>query len=317
VHRYDPDPMQHALTVAVTGASGFVGRAACARLRARGHDVRPVPRVNEPRGAEAVRALFHGADAVLHLAALAHRTGGDQPTEQEYMESNAEHAGRTAKLARECGVRRFVFMSSVAVYGAPDRMPVDEETPLLPITAYGRSKARGEALVVQALEAGGWVILRPPVVHGPGQPGNLARLAAVIDRGLPIPDFGPGIRRSIIALENLVDATMVALCDPRAAGRVWTIADGTAFTVRELGTIAAAARGRHARFVRIPVAALRAGRAIASALSAGGIPAGDRLAEDFRRLGTGFEVDGTRFMRQLDWTPPADPITAMRAAFAP
>lgn len=308
--------MQHALTVAVTGASGFVGGAACARLRALGHHVRPVPRGSEPGHAEAVRSVLRGADAVLHLAALAHRTGGDRPTEPEYLESNAELAGRTAALARECGVGRFVFMSSVAVYGAPDRMPVNEETPLLPVTAYGRSKARGEELVTRALDAGSWVILRPPVVHGPGQPGNLARLARAIDRGLPIPDFGPGIRRSTVALENLVDATMVALRDPHAAGRAWTIADGPALTVRELGTIAAAARGRRARFVRVPIAALRAGRAIAHALSSGGIGAGDRLAEDLRRLGTGFEVDGTRFMRELGWTPPVDPLAALSAAFA-
>lgn len=302
--------------MAVTGASGFIGRATCARLRALGHEVRPVPRGHAGGGPEAVRSLLNGADAVLHLAALAHRTGAAQPSESEYLESNAELAGRTAALARECGVRRFVLMSSVAVHGAPTRMPVSEATPVAPVTAYGRSKARGEELVAQALDADARVILRPPVVHGPGQPGNLARLARAIDRGLPVPDFGPSVRRSIMALDNLVDATIVALLDPRAPGRTWALADGPALTIRELCAVAAAARGRRARIVRVPGAALRVGRAAAHALAAAGLSAGDRLSEDLRRLGMGFEVDGTRFMRELEWNPPVDPLSAMRQAFA-
>lgn len=309
--------MPRPIVIAVTGSSGFVGRAACRRLRADGHEVRPVThRAPGPGLREGLRAQLAGADAVLHLAALAHRTGSDRPSESEYGFANAGLAECVALAARDCGIRRLVLMSSVAVHGMPARMPVDEGTPIAPVTAYGRSKALGERLVAQAFADGEWVILRPPVVHGPGQPGNLARLADAIDRRLPVPDFGPSVRRSTMAIDNLVDATALAILDPRAARRTYVLSDGPALTVRELASIAAKARGERARIVRVPRPLLAAAGAAASALAAAGLRLGDRLGEDLRRLGSGFVVDGSRFRLDLGWAPPVDPTAALLRSFA-
>jgi nucleoside-diphosphate-sugar epimerase len=293
------------MRILVTGASGFVGTALCRTLPARGHEVRAAVRTASALGA--ARADFHrvvipdiaagfdrgalldGIDTVVHLAAIAHRAAGDA----EVRRVNSDATVRLAEAAA-ASVRRFVFLSSVKVHGedSGSGMYGEDDAPR-PEDSYGRSKLEAERSLTEIAARSGMelVLIRPPLVYGPGVKANFLRLLGWIDSGLPLPFASVRNRRSLIYLGNLVDA--IARCAEHPAARgPFLVSDEETVSTPELVSRIARALERPARLFPAPPALLRVA----------GMIAGRR--DEIRRLTGNLAIDSSRARRLLDWRPP-------------
>jgi len=307
--------------VLVTGATGFVGRALLPRLLEQGWVVRAAVRRPDaalPEGVEAVvagdleagvdwRPALEGVDLVVHLAARVHvmgETGMD--VLERYRRTNVAATRRLAEAARAAGVRRFLLMSSVKAMGEGGGAPFTEATPPAPADPYGVSKLEAEAaLCAAAGDAAGdameWVVLRPPLVYGPGVGANFGKLLTLARRGVPLPLGAVRNRRGLIFVGNLADAVIRCLTHPGAAGRCFLIQDGEPLAVPELVRRLAACFGRRALLVPVPVALLRLAARVLGARAA------------FDRLCGSLEVDDSALRRATGWTPPFTVDEGLRA----
>lgn len=297
--------------VLVTGATGFIGRHLLARLLRDGHAVRGTfrtrgPGAPLPAGAAAVPIeaigpetewghLLAGVDTVFHLAARVHvmkEPGGDPLA--LYREVNVAGTARLARQAATAGVRRLVFLSSVKAHGEETREPYREDSPLAPRDPYGISKMEGEEALRRIEREAGLeiVILRPPLVYGPGVKANFLALLRWVDRGWPLPLASTRNARSLIYVGNLVDALTRCGDDPRAAGKTYLVSDGEDVSTSGLVRSMAAALGRPPRLVPFPT----------GALTLAGRLTGRRATVE--RLVGSLRVDAARIRRELGWSPP-------------
>lgn len=190
-------------------------------------------------------AAVTGCDAVVHLAAHVHvmrRQAGDAAG--EFHRVNVEGSENLAHQAARAGVRRFVFLSSVKVNGeASGERAFVETDPIMPKDAYGVSKAEAEnRLQIISNETGmEVVILRPPLVYGPGVKANFLRLLRAVDSGVPLPFSSISNLRSLVYVGNLVDALGACLTQPAAANRTFFVSDdhdvSTPQLIREIAEV--------------------------------------------------------------------------------
>lgn len=249
-------------TVAITGVTGFVGRALAPALEARGWTVRGVVRAAPRPGQVAIGELARpvdwapvvdGADVIVHLAGIAHTHG---VADEAYDEVNHRRTAELARAARGAGVSRLVFVSSIkAQSGATSRGLLDEHSPATPDDAYGRSKLAAERAIADS--GVGFAILRPVLIYGPGVKGNLASLDRLARLPVPLPFGAMHNRRSLCALAGLIDAIELVATDARAAGEVAIAADREPIELRDLIAAIRAARGRRPWLVPVPPAMFR------------------------------------------------------------
>lgn len=257
-------------TVVVSGARGFVGRHLLARLRAEGRPVLALSRDVRPSDDDGIEwariddlAKWRpGAPiaGVVHLAARAHLVDEAARADAEaYRRANVDLSLQLADWARARSLPRLVFLSSIAVHGAYAGRPFDEASPIRPVDAYGHSKAEAEAALAGRLAGGPTrlTILRPTVVFGPGNPGNLARLQSLVAKGWPLPFAGMRNARSLTSVTSLVDWIMAALDDP-GPDRTFVVADAPPLSTEDLVRIMAGARGRRPALFYVPPALVRA-----------------------------------------------------------
>jgi nucleoside-diphosphate-sugar epimerase len=264
----------------VTGASGFVGGALCRRLRAEGVRVRGLGRSAEGAAAAADEAVacdlaaaappaeaFAGAGTVFHLAARTHAVDESPADEAKYVRLNVDGTRRLVDAAAAAGVRRVVLVSSVKALGEGGPGWVEEDAEPAPTTVYGRTKLAAERLVAERCGAAGlaWSCLRLPMVYGPGQKGNLERMIAAIARRRfpPLPDTGQ--RRSMVHVENVVDALVALGADSAADGRTYVVADERPYGTREIVDRVHHALGRPPPRWSVPAWALAAAAAVGDA----------------------------------------------------
>lgn len=297
--------MDRSPKVLVTGAAGFVGRALCQVLDAAGYVVVAAVRRGSGLPNEVVvgdigpatdwRDALAGCDAVVHLAARVHmmHDSGSHAL-AAYRRTNAEATLNLARQAVQAGVKRFVFASTVKVNGEGRDAPYRETDAPAPEDAYAISKWEAEqGLHALAGETGlEVVILRPPLVYGPGVKANFQRLIEVVQRGWPLPLGGVRNRRSLLYLGNFVDAIRLCIEHPAAAGQTFLLDDGEPVSTPELIRRLAHAMGRPARLLPVPP----------RLLEVAGMLVGKRAA--VARLIGSLHVDSTAIRARLGWTPP-------------
>ena len=299
--------------ILVTGAGGFIGTALCAALAARGPGViaglrrtGPLLAGMEPAilgdigAATDWSAALAGVESVIHLAQRAH--AGPDPA------ALAAEPAAVAALARAMAVaraRRLVLVSSIKAIGevsAPGR-PLSADDPPRPEDAYGRSKLAGELAAAAACREHGveLVVIRPPLVYGPGVKANFAALLRLAASGLPLPFAAIDNRRSLIFRDNLVDLLCLAATHPAAAGMVLLARDDADYSTPALIRALAAGLGREARLFPVPVAVFAGLRSLP------GI--GPKVA----RLTQSLQVDDDATRAALGWAPPVSAKTALAA----
>lgn len=252
--------------IALTGATGFIGRHLLADLTARGYKVRVLLRrpTALPDGAASavvgdltrpinMAAALSGVDAVVHSAGLAHAMSG--APEDDYRTLNTEATRKLAEAAARARVRRFVFLSSIrAQVGASAPGAVGEGDEPRPTDAYGRSKLEAErALAETGLD---WVALRPVLVYGAGVKGNMAALLRLARSPYPLPLGGLAARRSLISLESLSGAVDAVLRAPDPIRTALIAADPDPLSLAEMLTALRAGLGRKPGLVPVPVGLL-------------------------------------------------------------
>lgn len=259
-------------TIAVTGANGFVGAALGRHLLAKGHRVFGI--VRDP-GATLIKGVERrvvgpvgpdtdwtdavaGVDAVVHLAARVHvQWDGAAEALEDFRKVNTYATANLAQTAAKQGVCRFVFLSTIKVLGdgKSGGAPYTDSDPCAPTDAYGRSKAEAEEALAAIAGKSGMeaVILRPPLVYGPGVRANFLALLRACDTPYPIFLGGIDNRRSLLGLENLVSAIILGLEHPEAPGKRLLVRDGEDLSTRELAARLRKALGRPARIAPAPV----------------------------------------------------------------
>ena len=297
------------MKVLVTGANGFAGQALCVQLRRQGVQVRRAVRQIAPgerrSDDDAVvgeigpdtqwRAALDGVEAVVHLAARAHvMQDAVRGSLEDYRRVNVQGTRQLALEATSAGVRRMVFLSSVKVNGETTHRPFSEQDAPHPTDAYGISKWEAEQAFKEVAQEKGieWVILRPPLVYGPGVRANFLKLMRAVDRGVPLPVGALQNQRSLLYLGNLIDAIQVSLSHPNAANQVFLLSDGEDISTPDLVRRLAAALHVRPRLLPAPPQLVRL---------AGWVMG--RLAST-ERLTRSLQVDSSRIRAELGWVPP-------------
>lgn len=307
----------------VTGANGYLGRAFCAHASAIGLPLRVSVRtsatnpsaiagiaVGDIDGATDWSSALEDCKTVMHLAARVHVMAerASNPL-VEFRLVNTEGTLNLARQAAAAGVRRFIFVSSVKVNGedtAASHSFCATDTPA-PQDPYGISKMEAEQGLRQIAADTGMevVIVRPPLVYGPGVKANFASLMRAVQQGIPLPLASVTLnRRSFVALDNLVDLLITCIDHPAAANQTFLVSDGedlsTADLLRRLGQ----AMDKPARLFPVPPSLLQLG---ASMLGKGDMA---------QRLLGNLQVDISHTRNTLNWTPPISVDEGLRRAAA-
>lgn len=314
--------------ILVTGANGFVGSELHCELVRRGYSVRGAARTAHPgrnpgscmnEDGEDSREFavindigpetdwtecLQDVDAVVHLAARVHLMN-DKANDPlaEFRRVNTAGTERLAHMAAIMGVRRFVYVSSIKVNGEKTgEAPFTEADEPAPEDPYALSKWEAEQALWRISREAGMevVIVRPPLVYGPGVKANFLRLMDWVNKGIPLPLAGVKNKRSLVARDNLVHFLVRCLEHPAAAGETFLISDGEDLSTPELIRAIADQMGRPAWLVRIPPRLLCAG---AAAFGKQGMV--DRLCGSL-------QVDIGKARQMLEWSPPVSVCSALK-----
>lgn len=301
---------QGSKTLLVTGANGFVGKALCTQLFQQGQFVRAAVRsatrqlenietvaMGDINRATVWTAALAGINTVIHLAARVHvmNDNAAEPLE-EFRKVNVDGTLNLARQAAQAGVQRFVFISSIKVNGEstlPGHAFTETDAPD-PQDPYGISKHEAELGLRQlAIDTGmEVVIIRPPLVYGPGVKANFSALMSAVQRGWPLPLGAVTNHRSLIALDNLVDFIITCSVHPLAANQTFLVSDGQDLSTSKLVRLMAQALGVSARLLPVPTWALQS---VAILLGKGNA---------VRRLCGNLQVDISKAQSLLNWMPP-------------
>ena len=310
------------MRVLITGASGFVGEAVVRQLllesntRVRGALRRESALLSD--GAEQAivadlssttewsRAVAD-VDVVVHTAARVHvmrETASDPLT--EFRRVNVEGTLNLARQAAAAGTRRFIFLSSIKVNGEqtlPGR-PYTADDPPAPRDSYGQSKQEAEAGLQRLSEETGieLVIIRPVLVYGPGVKGNFKSMMRLLETGVPLPLGAIHNRRSLVALDNLVDLITACLRHPRAASQTFLVSDGEDLSTTDLLRRMSDAMRVPARLFPVPVSLMTSSARLVG------------KANIAQRLFGSLQVDISKTRTLLDWSPPHGVDASLRKA---
>ncbi len=247
-------------------------------------------------------------EAVIHLAARVHVLGDKSSAPlEEFRRVNVAGTANLARQAAAAGVRRFVFLSSIKVNGESTEvgLPFTADDTPVPRDPYGASKYEAEQMLQQIaaetrMEV---VIIRPPLVYGPGVKANFESMMRWLARGVPLPLAAvTQNRRSLVALDNLVDLIMTCLSHPASANQTFLVSDGEDLSTAELLKRMGAAMGYPARLFYLPPALLKLG---AQVVNKPGI---------YQRLCGSLQLDIAKTRRILGWRPPVSVDECLRRA---
>ncbi|NCR96767.1 MAG: NAD-dependent epimerase/dehydratase family protein [Microcystis aeruginosa L311-01] len=306
----------------VTGATGFIGGHLLPLLHQQGWKITAAVRddfrhpasipiktikVGEIDGSTDWHETLEGIDTVIHLAARAHIINDTIPNpETEFIRVNTEGTANLAKQSIEAGVKHFIFISSLGAMGSFSKEILTENSHCKPDTHYGRSKLKAEQALIQLAKDINmtWTIIRPTLVYGPGNPGNMDRLMKLIKRGLPLPFGAIKNRRSFVFVGNLVAAIITCLDHPNAANQIFLISDNQAVSTPQLIRLIAQQIQQPCQLLPVPTTLLRflgyLGDSIES-ITGKNLPFNTYSID--RLLGS-LTVESSYIQKTLDWQPP-------------
>jgi len=297
----------------ITGADGFLGSAILAALKAKGVPVRGAVRSLAKEHNVAIGNIgpdtnwlpaLKGVDTVVHTAARVHIMDDKASDPLSVFRSvNVEGTRRLAEQSIQSGVRRFIFISSIKVNG--ETTDLDVFTPFdppHPEDAYSQSKWEAEQALHKIADNTGLevVIIRPPLVYGPGVKANFLTMMRYLHKGLPLPLGAIHNKRSLVALDNLVDLIMVCIDHPAAANQTFLVSDDEDLSTTELLQRISIALGKPSRLLPITAGLLKTGAALLGK---------KKMAQ--RLLGS-LQIDITNTKNILNWTPPISVDEALR-----
>ena len=303
--------------ILITGASGFVGCRLGSRLEAEGRNVRCAVRNPSPIENAVVvddlgpdtqwNSALRDVNTVIHLAARVHvmRDTAVDPF-AEFRRVNVAGTLNLARQAVAAGVRRFIFISTVKVNGEETTFgrPFTSEDLASPQDAYGISKHEAEEGLRHLAEDTGLevVIIRPPLVYGPGVKGNFHSMMRWINKGIPLPLGAIHNQRSLIALDNLVDFIVTCIDHPAAANQTFLVADGEDLSTTDLLRRVGQAMGKPARLIPVPMSVLKFGARLLGKQA---------MAQ---RLCGNLQVDISKAREVLGWSPPVSVDEGLKRA---
>lgn len=312
------------MEVLLTGGNGFVGSCVAKRLLAKGYRVTAAVRGAE-RGfdtrLECWRfeelsanqdwgAALEGKSLVIHCAARVH-VMSDSAVDplSEFRNVNVDGTCALARQAAEAGVRRFIFISSIKVNGESTSLglPYRADDIPGPLDFYGISKFEAEqGLRKVAAETGmEVVIIRPPLVYGPGVKGNFASMITLLEKGRLLPLGAVDNKRSLVGIDNLADLIIRCIDHPAAANQVFLAGDGEDLSTTELLRAVGKAMGKPVRLIPVPAGLLQFGATLLG-----------KKAMAQRLLGS-LQVDISKTCELLDWKPPYTVEEGLRRCFDP
>jgi len=301
----------------VTGVNGFIGAAVFAALKKKQVAVRGTVRSFATKGSIAVGDIgpdtdwlsaLNGVDTVIHTAARVHIMSEtvDDPL-AAFRKVNVEGARRLAEQAARHGVSRLIFISSIKVNGetageGDDSEPYTSSSDVCPVDTYAQSKWEAEQVLHEVAQRTGLevVIIRPVLVYGPGVKANFLSMMRWLDRGVPLPFGAIHNKRSLVALDNLVDLIVTCIDHPAAINQTFLVSDGEDLSTTELLLRMGEALGKPARLLPVPESLLKAG-----AMLLGKRDIAQRL------LGS-LQVDISKTKKILDWEPPVSVDEALK-----
>jgi nucleoside-diphosphate-sugar epimerase len=296
----------------ITGATGFIGQAICKTLVARGMSIRATGRnlsklnklknnqIETQQIADITPTMnwekaLSGCHTVVHLAARTHilHETASNPLEI-YSNVNTTGTLNLAKQAAASNVKRFIFISSIKVNGEGQDTPYNETDQPAPQDEYAISKYNAELGLHDIASESGLevIILRPPLVYGPGVGANFRRLLQAINNGWPLPLGGINNKRSLLYVENLADAVYTCIQHPQASGHTFLLSDGEDISTPELIRRIASSSHKPTHLWSIPSWLLR---------TTADITGKTKLAN---RLIDSLTVDCSEIEHQLNWSPP-------------
>ncbi|MBP59139.1 MULTISPECIES: UDP-glucose 4-epimerase family protein [Idiomarina] len=306
------------MKIILTGASGFIGSYVASLIERlpNAELTCPVRRqgsvsfgreivVGELDSGTNWSSIVLGKEVIIHAAARAHIAKDDLPDPlSEYRKINVDGTLNLAREAASAGVRRFIFISSIGVNGNINQRPFTEEDRPNPSEFYAQSKWEAEQGLWEIGKETGMeiVIIRPPLVYGPGAPGNFGALTRWVEKGIPLPLGAIRNQRSLVAIDNLVDLIVTCVEHPNAANQVFLAGDGEDLSTTELLKGVAQAMGRPSRLIPVPEGALMFG---ATLLGKKGVA---------QRLLGSLQVDISKARQLLGWKPPVTVIEGLTKA---
>jgi nucleoside-diphosphate-sugar epimerase len=304
----------------VTGCTGFIGSYLCNTLAER-NSILLVPRGDITGITPAIKlaqllsgelndelAKF-GPTHLIHCGGIAHRGKPRSDAEREALnESNINLPIRLAKLAKQIGIQRFVFLSSVGIHGSSTKgdSRITEDSPICPTNEYTASKWAAEVKLRECLSGSGCAltVARPALVYGPGMPGNLKTLVQAIDSGLPLPFASVNNSRSFVSVNNLVSAIETIAFHHLAGDQSYVIADNETISTNQLIRLISVVRNKRCSLYPVPCGTLR----IFSKLPA--------IGGKISQLMDDLVVDSSKLCDQLGWQQPFKQSEEMITAFA-
>jgi nucleoside-diphosphate-sugar epimerase len=307
------------MRILLTGASGFLGRRIISRIGRSGGISLSVA-VRKPNTASDLSSYLIDdvsastdwglavaqQDVIIHAAARAHvlKDEVSDPL-SEFRRVNVDGTLNLAKQAALAGVKRFIFISSIGVNGNINSSPFTPDDEPNPAEPYAQSKWEAEQGLCRIQQETGMevVTIRPPLVYGPGAPGNFGSLVSWIEKGIPLPLGAVHNKRSLVGIDNLVDLIIRCLDHPAAANQVFLAGDGYDLSTTNLLHGVGKAMGKPARLFPIPAGMLQFGATLLG-----------KKAMAQRLLGS-LQVDISKTCELLDWKPPYTVQEGLRRCF--
>lgn len=306
------------MKILLTGAVGFVGQALAANLvlnsscsvigavrKAKRKPMLDVPlfSIGDINRSTDWSCVIKNIDVVVHLAARAHVTGDDHPEPLlEYRRINVDGTLALARQAIDAGVKRFVFLSSIGVNGSYNSgIPFNESAAPAPHADYALSKLEAEQRLCELVKNSDMelVVIRPPLVYAGHAPGNFNRLLKIVASGVPLPFAAVKNKRSMVALENLVNFISLCIEHPAAADQLFLVSDGVDFSTPEIIRCLAAGMGKEAWLYPLPDALMYWGASLTGKQAL------------YTQLCGSLTIDSTKACNALGWKPHVAPAEAM------